>query len=169
MTSKLETSYNYTNYFSQGILLLAYLISGFFVFKSYQQRLKVFWTICISSVLLDISLYSKTVVPLAFYIFLNTAWISLYISAHWLFCWNYYVCSADVKRRMQNNYDDLQHQQNTLMYKRIELYGVILITLGFTLVALFVDDPSDSLYYAILILTFQSINLTFLTLALIRI
>ena len=95
-------------------------------------------------------------------------WIILYIVAHWLFCWNYCVCSIELKRKITVDYQSSK-QKKIFTYQNIELGVSVLILISFTLTASLIVNSMNSLYYQVLILTFQSISLIFLTLALIRI
>ena len=50
-------------------------------------------------------MFMQNVVSWKAYVALYVIWIILYVEAHWLFCWHYFVCSVEVKRRISFNYD----------------------------------------------------------------
>jgi len=104
-------------------------------------------------------------------LFLNAVRIILYVEAHWLFCWHYYDCSVEVKRRISFNYDNVDNGQKEKLsvHQKIELGVTALIVISFTLTAFLVVDYMNSLWYFSLIIMFQSISLICLTIALIRI
>lgn len=90
------------------------------------------------------------------------------ISAHWLFCWNYFVCSIELKRKITVDYQP-RKQKKIFTYQNIEFGVPVLIIISFTLTDSLIVNSINSLCYHVLFATFMSISLIFLTLALIRI
>ena len=90
---------------TQGLLVIAMIFVGYYVLRSNQWRLMVFWAVCAGCVFFKLSLFLTSVVSWSFTLFLWAVWTILYVEAHWLFCWHYYVCSVEVKRRISFNYE----------------------------------------------------------------
>lgn len=97
-----------------------------------------------------------------------TIWVIMYVEAHWLFCWHYFLSTVLVQRSISFDYE-LDEKPKLFDFKIIELGVSVLIVVSFSLSAIFVDNYWNSLWYDSLILGFQSISLICLTIALIRI
>lgn len=104
-------------------------------------------------VFFKLSLFLTSVVSWTAILTLWTIWTIFYVEAHWLFCWHYYVCAVEVKRRISFNYETTP-KPKVSNFVIVELVISGLIVIAFTLNAILVVDYIQSLWYESLILCF---------------
>ncbi len=104
-------------------------------------------------VLFKLSLFLTSIISWRLTLTLWTIWTILYVEAHWLFCWHYFVCAVEVKRRISFNYENVPKPKIS-KFQIIEIVVSSLIVIAFTLNAIFVIDYLSSLWYESLILVF---------------